>query len=70
MVSGEEQAVLNAGEEAKKAGAKKVSLLNTQDQFHTEKLSKCSIELKKELDKISINSEKFYSNKEFRWKVL
>ena len=57
VVSGEEQAVLNAGEEAKKAGAKKVSLLNTSGPFHTEKLSKCSIELKKELDKISINSK-------------
>ena len=55
VVSGEEQAVLNAGEEAKKAGAKKVSLLNTSGPFHTEKLSECSIELKKELDKISIN---------------
>ena len=57
VVSGEEQAVLNAGEEAKKAGAKKVSLLNTAGPFHTEKLSECSIELKKELDKISINSK-------------
>ena len=57
VVSGEEQAVLNAGEAAKKAGAKKVSLLNTSGPFHTEKLSKCSIELKKELDKISINSK-------------
>ena len=57
VVSGEEQAVLNAGEEAKKAGAKKVSLLNTSGPFHTEKLSECSIELKKELDKISINSK-------------
>ena len=57
VVSGEEQAVLNAGEEAKKAGAKKVSLLNTTGPFHTEKLSECSIELKKELDKISINSK-------------
>ena len=57
VISGEEQAVLNAGEEAKKAGAKKVSLLNTSGPFHTEKLSECSIELKKELDKISINSK-------------
>ena len=57
VISGEEQAVLNAGEEAKKAGAKKVSMLNTAGPFHTEKLSKCSIELKKELDKISINSK-------------
>ena len=57
VVSGEEQAVLNAGEEAKKAGAKKVSLLNTSGPFHTEKLSECSIELKKKLDKISINSK-------------
>ena len=57
VVSGEEQAVLNAGEEAKKAGAKKVSVLNTAGPFHTEKLSECSIELKKELDKISINSK-------------
>lgn len=57
VISGEEQAVLNAGEEAKKAGAKKVSLLNTSGPFHTEKLSECSIELKKELDKISISSK-------------
>ena len=43
VISGEEQAVL--------------SLLNTSGPFHTEKLSECSIELKKELDKISINSK-------------
>ena len=80
VISGEEeQAVLNAGEEAKKAGAKKVSLLNTAGPFHTEKLSECSIELKKELDKISINSKnsiviknldgKYYDEKDDDWRA-
>ena len=57
VISGEEQAVLNAGEEAKKAGAKKVSMLNTAGPFHTEKLSECSRALKSELDKICVKSK-------------
>ena len=38
-------------------GAKKVSLLNTEGPFHTPKLEKCSIGLKKELTKIKINKK-------------
>ena len=57
VISGEEQGVIEAGELAKQMGAKMVSILNTAGPFHTEKLSECSIELKKELDKISINSK-------------
>ena len=38
-------------------GAKKVSLLNTEGPFHTPKLEKCSIALKKELTKIKINKK-------------
>lgn len=57
VISGDEQAVLEAGEIAKQFGAKKVSILNTAGPFHTEKMSKCSINLKKELNKIEISSK-------------
>ena len=57
VVSGEEQSVMNVGEEAKKAGSKKVSLLNTAGPFHTEKLRECSRALKSELEKICVNSK-------------
>ncbi len=42
VISGEEEAVIKAGELAKEKGAKKISLLNTAGPFHTEKLQKCS----------------------------
>ena len=42
VISGEEEAVLKAGELAKENGAKKVSILNTAGPFHTEKLGECS----------------------------
>jgi len=57
VISGEEGAVIEAGEIAKEKGAKKVSILNTAGPFHTEKLDKCSEELKKELQKININQK-------------
>lgn len=57
VISGEEEAVVKAGELAKEMGAKKVSLLNTEGPFHTPKLEKCSIALKKELTKIKINKK-------------
>ena len=50
VISGEEEAVVKAGELAKEMGAKKVSLLNTEGPFHTPKL-------KKELTKIKINKK-------------
>ena len=57
VISGEENAVNQAGEIAKAWGAKKVSVLNTAGPFHTEKLSECSKALKEELKKIKINSK-------------
>ena len=42
VISGEELAVIEAGEIAKEKGAKKVSILNTAGPFHTKKLEKCS----------------------------
>ena len=57
VISGEEEAVVKAGKLAKEMGAKKVSLLNTEGPFHTPKLEKCSIALKKELTKIKINKK-------------
>lgn len=57
VISGEEEAVLKAGELAKENGAKKVSILNTAGPFHTKKLEKCSKELKKELEKVTINKK-------------
>lgn len=55
VISGEEDAVIEAGEKAKELGAKKVSVLNTAGPFHTEKLERCSEELIKELGKVKIN---------------
>ena len=57
VISGEELAVIEAGEIAKEKGAKKVSILNTAGPFHTKKLEKCSKELKKELEKVTINKK-------------
>lgn len=57
VISGEEEAVVKAGEIAKEKGAKKVSILNTAGPFHTAKLDKCSEKLKEELQKININKK-------------
>ena len=56
-ISGEEAAVKEAGKIAQEMGAKKVMLLNTAGPFHTEKLSKCSEALKKELNEVTINTK-------------
>lgn len=56
-ISGEEEAVKEAGKIAQEMGAKKVMLLNTAGPFHTEKLLKCSEALKKELDEVTINTK-------------
>lgn len=57
VISGEEEAVKEAGNIAQEKGAKKVMLLNTAGPFHTEKLSKCSEALKEELKKVTINTK-------------
>lgn len=57
VISGEEEAVKEAGNIAQELGAKKVMFLNTAGPFHTEKLSKCSEALKEELDKVTINTK-------------
>lgn len=57
VISGEEEAVVKAGEIAKELGAKKVSVLNTAGPFHTEKLSECSKALKEEISKTKINAK-------------
>ena len=55
VISGEEGAITKATEYAKECGARKVSILNTAGPFHTEKLEKCSIALREELEQIDIN---------------
>jgi [acyl-carrier-protein] S-malonyltransferase len=57
VISGEEKAIEEAEKIAKEMGAKKVSILKTAGPFHTEKLSECSKELRKELEKTNINLE-------------
>lgn len=57
VVSGEEQAVLEAGEIAKEMGAKKVMEMKTAGPFHTEKLAHCSESLRKELEKTAIHTK-------------
>ncbi len=57
VVSGEEEAVLQAGEIAKEMGAKKVTVLKTAGPFHTEKLQQCSESLRKELEKTTIHTK-------------
>lgn len=57
VISGDEKAVIKAGEIAKEKGAKKVSVLNTTGPFHTAKLDKCSEKLKEELQKTNINKK-------------
>lgn len=56
-ISGEKEAVKEAGKIAQEIGAKKVMLLNTAGPFHTEKLSECSKALKAELEKVTINTK-------------
>lgn len=55
VISGERKAIDEASEYLKEAGAKKVIELNTSGPFHTKMLQKASDELRKELDKITIN---------------
>jgi len=57
VISGEEKAVLEAGEIAKEMGAKKVMEMKTAGPFHTEKLMHCSESLQKELEKTDIHSK-------------
>lgn len=56
VISGEKQAIEEANEKLKEAGAKRVLELKTSGPFHTKKLEKASIELRKELENIKINS--------------
>ena len=51
-ISGEKEAVIEAATIAKEIGAKKAIVLKTTGPFHTEKLSKASEALKKELEKM------------------
>lgn len=53
VISGNKEPVEKAGDLLKEAGAKKVVPLKTSGPFHTQKLLAASIELKKNLDKIS-----------------
>ena len=57
VISGEEDAVIRAGDLAKEKGARKISILNTAGPFHTEKLTDCSNKLKAELEKINVNKK-------------
>ena len=54
VISGEKEAVAEAIEKAKEAGAKRAIELKTSGPFHTVKLEKASEELGKELEKIHI----------------
>ncbi len=56
VISGEEEAIIEAENIAKEMGAKKVRILNTAGPFHTEKLTKSSKALKTELEKVEFNS--------------
>lgn len=56
VISGEEEAVIEAEVVAKEMGAKKVRILNTAGPFHTEKLRESSEALKVELKKLKFNS--------------
>lgn len=56
VISGEKDAVDKAMEGMKAAGAKRALELKTSGPFHTEKLEEASKELRKELDKITINN--------------
>ena len=56
VISGEKNAVLEAIEKCKEAGAKRAIELNTSGPFHTCKLKDASKALKKELESIEIGS--------------
>lgn len=56
VVSGEKVAIDEAIQKAKEMGAKRAMELKTSGPFHTKMLKEASIELRKELDKIEINS--------------
>ena len=58
VISGEKKAVLEAIENAKQEGAKRAIELNTSGPFHTKMLTDASEELKKELEKVTINDFK------------
>lgn len=58
VISGEKEAVEQAGEIAKELGAKKVRILKTAGPFHTEKLIKASETFRIELEKVKINDFK------------
>ncbi len=57
VISGEEEAVKEAMEIAKSEGAKRAIELQTSGPFHTAKLEKAAEKLKRELDKIDINTD-------------
>lgn len=56
VISGEKEAVVEAMEKSKELGAKRAIELKTSGPFHTKMLKDASIELKKELENININS--------------
>ena len=56
VISGEEEAVLEASNYAKELGAKKVIELKTSGPFHTKMLKDASIKLKEELKNINFGS--------------
>lgn len=58
-VSGDKEGIEELIDKAKTAGAKRVIELKTGGPFHTEKLKAASVALRKELEKIEIQSPKF-----------
>lgn len=58
VISGEKEAVEQAEVIARELGAKKVRVLKTAGPFHTEKLSKASDALRKELEHVTIHDFK------------
>lgn len=56
VISGEKQAVDETSQKLKEAGAKRIIELKTSGPFHTKMLEKASIELRKELENVKINS--------------
>lgn len=74
VISGEKEAIEEASEKLKEAGAKRVIPLKTSGPFHTSKLEKAKEAYEKELENISFNEGKvkviknldgtYYSNKD------